>query len=114
MKTRHALVTSALTALGASACCVLPLVLVALGLGLGGAWLSTLAALEPLRPLLVVVTLSLLGLAGWRLYHTPPSCEQAEACVAEEVRGRQRMMFWLVSAAIVALLSFPQYAPLFY
>ncbi len=114
MKTRHALVTSTLTALGASACCVLPLVLVALGVGLGGAWLSTLAVLEPLRPPLVIVTLALLGLAGWRLYRTPRTCELAESCAAKEVRGRRRMMFWVIGAAIVALLSFPQYAPLFY
>lgn len=43
-----ALVASALAALGASLCCLGPLVLVLLGVG--GAWAGHLTRLEPLRP----------------------------------------------------------------
>lgn len=37
-----------MAAIGASVCCVAPLVL--LSLGIGGAWVSTLTAMEPVRP----------------------------------------------------------------
>jgi hypothetical protein len=66
MDTKQALWASALAAIGASLCCVAPLVLVTLGLG--GAWLSNLTQLEPLRPVFVVLTLGLLALAGRKLY----------------------------------------------
>ena len=48
MNMKPTLWASAFAAVGASLCCVAPLVLVSLGLG--GAWLSTLTQLEPYRP----------------------------------------------------------------
>lgn len=44
---RWALLTGAAAALGASLCCVVPLVLASLGIS--GAWLASLTALEPYR-----------------------------------------------------------------
>ena len=44
----RSLVAAILAAIGASVCCVGPLVLLALGIG--GAWIGNLAALEPYRP----------------------------------------------------------------
>lgn len=49
------LIAGALAAVGASVCCVAPLVLLALGIG--GAWISNLTALEPLRPVFIGLTL---------------------------------------------------------
>jgi mercuric ion transport protein len=63
MNAKQTLTARVLAAIGASACCVAPLVLLALGIG--GAWLATLTNLEPLRPVFVAATLILLGLA-WR------------------------------------------------
>ena len=47
-RVKGSLVAGALAAIGASVCCVGPLVLLALGIG--GAWIANLTALEPLRP----------------------------------------------------------------
>ncbi|HNB06198.1 MAG TPA: mercuric transporter MerT family protein, partial [Thauera aminoaromatica] len=44
MNARHTLWASALSAVGASLCCVAPLVLVTLGIG--GAWVASLTAFE--------------------------------------------------------------------
>lgn len=66
MNTKRTLWASALTAVGASLCCVAPLMLVTLGIG--GAWITTLTKLEPLRPVFVVLTSGLLGLAWQKLY----------------------------------------------
>lgn len=48
-----------LAAIGASLCCVAPLVL--LSIGVGGAWVSSLTALEPYRPIFIIATLALIG-----------------------------------------------------
>lgn len=110
--TDGALAGGALAALGASACCVGPLVLVTLGIG--GAWVSSLMALEPLRPALIALTVALFAGAGWRLYRAPPLCEPDQLCAVAAIRRRQRVVFWALAAFVAVLLAFPWYAPLFY
>jgi mercuric ion transport protein len=111
VRVRGSLVAGMLAAIGASVCCVGPLVL--LTLGIGGAWISNLTALEPLRPWLIAVTLLFLGLAFRRLYLQPQVCEPGAACAEPIVLKRQRMIFWLVAVALIALLSVPWLAPFF-
>lgn len=112
MDTRQTLWASALAAIGASLCCVAPLVLVTLGIG--GAWVSTLTRFEPARPVFVVLTLGLLALAWHRLYRAPAACEPGKPCAEGAVQRRQRLIFWLVSVPLLLLLAFPWYAALFY
>lgn len=112
MNMKPTLWASALAAIGASLCCVAPLVLVSLGLG--GAWLSTLTQLEPYRPIFVALTLGLLGLAWVKLYRQPAVCAPGRACADGAVQRRQRQTFWGVAALLLLLLTFPWYASLFY
>jgi mercuric ion transport protein len=108
----RSLVAGTVAALIASVCCVGPLALLALGVG--GAWVANLAALEPYRPVFVVVALVFLGLAFRRLYLVAPACAPGEACAVPVGRRRQRLMFWLIAVPLLVLLAFPWYAPLFY
>ena len=112
MDTKQTLWASALAATGASLCCVAPLVLVSLGLG--GAWLSSLTRLEPLRPLFVGLTLVMLALAWRKLYRAPVACETGKPCADVAVRRRQRFIYWLAAVFLLLLLAFPWYAFLFY
>lgn len=48
-------------AVAASACCTIPLLLVSVGIG--GAWVSSLVALEPFRPYFIGLTVLLFGVA---------------------------------------------------
>ena len=98
--------------IGASVCCVGPLVLVSLGIG--GTWVAYLTKWEPLRPFFLVLTLVFLGAAFWHLYISSPVCEPGSDCANPAVRRRQRMIFWLVAAPLLALIAFPWYASLFY
>jgi len=107
-----ALVGGTLTAIGASLCCVGPLVLVSVGLG--GAWVSSLTAFEPVRPIFMLATVALVGAAYWKLYRAPEVCKPDEACADPRVRSRQRTIFWAMLIVVVPLLAFPWYAPLFY
>lgn len=108
---KGSLVASVLAAIGASVCCAGPLVL--LTLGIGGAWIANLTALEPLRPWFTAATLLFLGLAFRRLYLQPQVCEPGAACAEPIVLGRQRLVFWVVALALLTLLSVPWLVPLF-
>lgn len=112
MNTKHTLIASVLAAIGASICCVAPLVLLAFGIG--GAWISTLTQFEPLRPIFVGLTLVLLTLAWRKLYRAPAACELGKPCADASVQRRQRLIFWSVAAPLMALLVFPWFAPFFY
>lgn len=105
----RSLLGAALAAIGASLCCVGPFVL--LMLGVGGAWISTLTALEPLRPVFIGLVVVLLGLAFRKLYLVPETCASDQACADPTVRRRQRAVFWTISGLLLALIAFPWYAP---
>lgn len=109
---RGSLVAGTLAAIGASLCCVAPLVL--LGLGVGGAWIGSLTALEPYRPIFIVLTLVFLGLAFRKLYLVPRTCEPGTSCATPRSVTRQRSAFWIVSILLLGLLAVPWLAPLFY
>ena len=102
----------AAAAIGASACCAGPLVLVLLGVS--GAWGSRLVAMEPLQPYFVASALAFFGFAFYRLYRTTNVCAPGETCVTPVVRRRQRVIFWIVAVIAAAMMAFPLYAPLFY
>lgn len=111
IKFKGSLAAGVLTAIGASVCCVGPLVL--LTLGIGGAWVANLTAMEPLRPWLLAATLVFLGLAFRHLYMRPTLCEPGAICADPIVVRRQRVIFWVVTAALLTLLAVPWLAPYF-
>src|SRR5258708_15442214 len=106
------LVAGILAALGASACCVGPLVL--LTLGVSGAWIGSLTALEPYRPIFIGLTLLFLGFAFYRLYLVRPACSPESACANPRTLKRQRLGFWIVTVLVLSLIAVPWFAPLFY
>jgi mercuric ion transport protein len=106
------LVAGILAAIGASICCVAPLVLLALGIG--GAWIANLTAFEPYRPLFIGLTLLFLGLAFRKLYLVPQVCAPGMPCADPQTTQRQRLLFWSVTGLLLGLLAVPWFAPLFY
>jgi len=105
----RSLIAAAAAAVGASICCVGPFVL--LMLGVGGAWIAGLTALEPYRPVFIGATVVFLGLAFRKLYLTPAACEPGLACASALTRRRQRVVFWIVAVVLAALIAFPWYGP---
>lgn len=106
------MIAAAAAAIGASLCCIGPLVLLALGIS--GAWISYLTALEPYRPVFIGITLIFLGLAFRKLYLAPQPCAPGDACAAPVTRRNQRIIFWIVAALLIALLTFPYYGLVFF
>ncbi|MFB6261005.1 MAG: mercuric transporter MerT family protein [Thiohalorhabdaceae bacterium] len=114
---RTSLIGGLLAAIGATACCAGPLVL--LSLGISGAWISSLTALEPYRPLLILIALGFLGWAGWRLYFGPAAraactTETGGACAPPQALRNQRRIFWVVAVAAILLMAFPWYGVYFF
>jgi mercuric ion transport protein len=102
----------AAAAVGASACCAGPLVLVLLGVG--GAWGARLVALEPYQPYFLAAALAFFGFAYYRLYLRPANCAPGAVCAVPDTRKRQKAVFWVVCVLALLLVSTPLYAPLFY
>lgn len=106
------MVAGAFAAIGASVCCVGPLLLLALGIG--GTWIGSLTAMEPYRPFFIGLTLLFLGLAFRKLYRVAPACTPGTPCAEPRTIKRQRQTFWIVAVLLLGLLAVPLLAPLFY
>lgn len=110
--TRAALTTGGVAAVLGSACCLGPLVLVSVGLS--GAWIANVTALEPYRPVFVAVALAALALAFRRMHRPIEQCKPGEVCAVPTVRRGYRIVFWVVAVLVALALGFPYAAPLFY
>lgn len=102
-----AIVAAVLAAIGASVCCVVPLVFVLLGIS--GAWIANLTALDAWRPWFSIATLLCLAVAFWTLYGPHARCRIQGQCVDARVLQRRRRWLWLVTILIGLLLLFPYY-----
>jgi len=94
------------TAVAASACCWLPLLLAGIGVGATGVG----AAFESLRPYLMVGTALLLGAAFYLTYRRPAACADDGSCAPP--RGR-RLTLWAVTLVAAASLAFPYASEVF-
>jgi len=107
-----ALLAGGLAAVLASACCVGPLVLLALGVS--GAWVGNLTALEPYRPVFVAAAVGALVVAGRRIWWPQAVCAPGEVCAVPQLRRVQKFLFGVVLALVLVALVFPSVAPWFY
>jgi mercuric ion transport protein len=95
----------------ASTCCVLPLVLVLVGIT--GAWMAGLQALAPVTPYAIALALGALVWAGWLVFRPARFCTMADGSCAT-TRPLVRRIYILCAVFIALLLGFPLIAPLFY
>jgi mercuric ion transport protein len=109
---RGALLAGGVAAILASTCCLGPLVL--LTLGVSGAWIGNLTALEPYRPIFIVIAAAALVVAGRRIWRPQKACAPGEVCAAPQVRRVQKVLFGAVVALVLIALAFPYVAPRFY
>ena len=109
---RGALVAGGVAALLASACCLGPLVL--LMLGISGAWIGNLTALEPYRPVFIGVALVAVYFAHRRIFRPAAECLPGEICAVPAVSRTYKILFGVVVALLAVAFVFPYVAPLFY
>src|SRR5258708_3334706 len=107
-----ALFVGGLAAILASACCLGPLLLVALGVS--GAWIGNLTRLEPYRPLFIAGALVALLFAGRRIFRPAHACQPGEVCAVPATRRIYKILFAIVSGLVLIALVFPYVVKLFY
>lgn len=108
---RNSLSLAILATIGASVCCVAPLVL--LMLGIGGAWIGNLTAMEPYRPVFIGIAIVFVGMAFRKLYLVTANCEPGTSCANPAVLKRQRLIFWIATVLMLGLLAVPMLVPFF-
>jgi len=96
----------------ASSCCLGPLILVMMGFS--GAWIGSLSALEPYRPLFLAFTLIALLLAGFRIFRRAKDCDVNGTCATRRTRRTQKFIFSVVALLAVVAFAFPHLARFFY
>ena len=95
-----------LVAVGASACCWLPLLFVGLGAGTTGA----AAFLAPLRPYLMAATVVLLAAAFYYTYRRRTVCAADGSCETTGPSGRSQVMLWGITAVALVSFAFPYWS----
>ncbi|GAB4364648.1 MAG: hypothetical protein Kow00128_06500 [Deltaproteobacteria bacterium] len=98
------------SAVGATVCCTAPLLL--FSLGIGGAWIGNLTAMEKYRPFWTAATLIFLGLAFFRVYRKQgtEACAPGTACPPGAGR-RNKFLLWVVAVLVLGLLALPYAIP---
>lgn len=109
-KNTQALAATGLAAgLLASSCCLLPLLL--LWVGIGGVWISGLTALSPNQPLFLGVAAAALGWGFWRSYRRQ-DCAFGPLCDSPGRVRTTRALLWFGAAAVLAALGINIVIPL--
>lgn len=97
----------------ASACCILPLAFVMLGIS--GAWIGNLTALEPYKPLTSAIALVFIGLGFWHVhFRTKPACMEGSYCTRPQSSRLTKAVLWAATVLVVLSLTLNWWAPLFY
>lgn len=97
----------------ASTCCIAPLLL--LMLGVSGAWIGNLTALEPYKAIFAGVALVFIGLGFRQVYFkAQPVCEDGSYCARPESALIAKSALWLSTVLVVLALTINWWAPLFY
>ncbi len=98
-----------LGAIGASTCCIVPLIL--FSLGISGAWVGNLTALEPYKPVFITITLGFLGYGYWMVYRKPKPCAEGDACVRPLPNRLVKSALWVSTVLILVALFWNWIAP---
>jgi mercuric ion transport protein len=101
-----------LAGIAGSVCCVGPLALVSVGVG--GAWVANLTAMQAWSPVFVVLAVLAFGFAAYKLFYVPKVCAPGTPCADPRTLRNQRIVFAIAVPLVAALLSFPLYASWFY
>lgn len=100
-----------LGALAMTSCCILPLVLVSLGVT--GVFIGQLTALYAYKWITFSVAAAALGIGFWRAYRPVPTehCGTG-TCTRPIDRSLMRGLLWGALAVVLLALAFPSVAPL--
>ena len=104
---------SLIAAVLASSCCIGPLLLVTLGVS--GAWIGNLSALEAYKPFFVSITIVFLTIGFWQVYIRPKRvCMDGEVCARPFSDRLVKSVLWIATVLVLLAITIDYWAPLFY
>jgi len=96
----------------ASSCCIVPLLLVTLGVS--GAWMGNLTALAPYQGYFIAATLVFLGAGYWYVYWKPKkACEDGSYCASPASDTVVKIALWVATLLIASALAINYILPYF-
>jgi mercuric ion transport protein len=99
-----------LGAIGASSCCIIPLIL--FSLGIGGAWIGNLTALAPYKPFFVAGTTGVLGYGYYLVYwKSRRACADDPTCARPGSSRFVQVALWFATVLVIAAFAFDYVAP---
>ncbi|MGQ0741070.1 MAG: mercuric transporter MerT family protein [Alphaproteobacteria bacterium] len=99
-----------ISALGASVCCILPLVL--FSVGIGGAWIANFTQLAPYQPYFIAAALGFLGAGYWLVYRaSKQACAEDAACARPLPNRLVKGALIAATILVIAALLFNVLAP---
>jgi len=107
---RVATAGSLLGALAMTSCCILPLVLVSLGVG--GVWIAQLTALYAYKWYTFFAASAFIGYGFWKVRRAEAgNCDQGTACARPINRRFMKASLWLATGVTVIAMIFPYITP---
>jgi mercuric ion transport protein len=95
-----------LAALGAASCCVIPFALFTLGVS--GAWIGNLTALEPYQPLFALLALGFIGYGAHRVCAKPKAvCVPGSYCADPKSDRLAKIGLWAATGLVIVAVGFP-------
>ena len=88
-----------LGAVGASSCCLLPLVFALAGIS--GAWISSLTRLAPYQPIFLGIAGLSIGTGLWRIYRKPRLACDGPQCGTTTSRRVTKAVLWLSAILVI-------------
>ena len=103
---------SLLAGLAASSCCIVPLVL--FSLGVSGAWIGNLTALEPYQPFFTAIAVGCLGYGFYLVYRKPKAlCADGSYCASPRSNRVAKIGLWTATVLVAIAVGFPRVLPVF-
>lgn len=101
-----------MAAVGAASCCVVPFVLFTLGIS--GAWIGNLTALEPYQPVFAMLAVACLGCGFCLVYRKPKiACAEGSYCASPSSNRVVKIGLWTATVLVIIAVAFPRIATLF-
>ena len=98
--------------LAIGSCCVVPFILVTVGVT--GAWIGSLTALAPYKPIFVAFTLAVLAVGFFMVYRRPKAaCADGSYCAHPASDRIAKIGLWVATVLVAIALGFPSLVPLF-
>ena len=99
-------------ALGTASCCAIPFALFMLGVG--GAWIGKLTALEPYQPIFAAVAFGFIGYGAYLVYGKPKiGCADGSYCTQPASSRMAKIGLWSAGTLVAIAIGFPKLLALF-